>query len=289
MWAGRPTVSSRILEDDRRQHLRVEDDLLGVVAQVRDHRRAPDLGTRPGRRRHRHDRSHAGDVDAREPVLAVFEVPDRPGLSDHEGDGLGRVERAAAAERDHAVVLSCAVCRNARGDVRLDGVRLHVGEQPAVQAGVTAQAHGVRDHRLRREPGVGDEQRPLHAERTAVLGQFHDAPGAELDAGRVVPVAAQGGHRVLRFVVPGRRSLRGGVARHARWWLQAGNPGVVRVHEEDMFTRTTPGSPADTRRLSESSPEREDSHAARRLKVAATITGGGKLVRRAYGRYSCRT
>jgi len=52
-----------------------------------------------------------------------------------------------------------------------------------------------------------------------------------------------------------------------------------------MLTRTTPRFPADSTRLSESSPGREDSHAARRLKVAATITDCGTLIQRNCGRY----
>jgi len=47
-----------------------------------------------------------------------------------------------------------------------------------------------------------------------------------------------------------------------------------------MLTRTTPRFPADSTRLSESSPGREDSHAARRLQVIATITAGVRLVQR---------
>ena len=43
--------------------------------------------------------------------------------------------------------------------------------------------------------GIRDEQRPLHAERLAGVGQLGDAAGAEANARRVVPVAAKHRHR----------------------------------------------------------------------------------------------
>ena len=64
---------------------------------------------------------------------------------------------------------------------------------PRSQAPRRGELHRVRDHRQRPKPGVRDQQRSLHAERPAVLGQLDDAAGAEL-VGRVVPVAAQGRH-----------------------------------------------------------------------------------------------
>ena len=80
----------------------------------------------------------------------------------------------------------------------------------------------------------------------------------------------------------------GGGARRFELW-QAGNRGVARVREADMLTRTTPRFPADSTRLSESSPEPEDSHAARRLRAAVAVTDGSKPMRRNRRRYSCRT
>ena len=63
-----------------------------------------------------------------------------------------------------------------------------------------------------------------------------------------------------------------GRANRRPWQWQAGDRGVVPAREEDMRAGTTPRSPAETRRLSESSPEREDSHAARNLIRTAAIT-----------------
>ena len=94
---------------------------------------------------------HARDVHARVPVLAILEIPDRPRLPDHQRDRLAGVERAAAAERDDAVVRPpAAIRRDAVRDVGFDRVRLDVGEdsQPRPARGTTDRAC---DHRQRGE------------------------------------------------------------------------------------------------------------------------------------------
>jgi hypothetical protein len=51
------------------------DDLLAVIGEIGDDRRAADFGTGAGRRRHADRLGDARDVDARIPVFAVLEVP----------------------------------------------------------------------------------------------------------------------------------------------------------------------------------------------------------------------
>ena len=58
-----------------------------------------------------------------------------------------------------------------------------------VEAGLAQRHHGVGDHRQPGEARIGDQQRPLQADRLAGLGQLADAAGAEADRGRIVPVA----------------------------------------------------------------------------------------------------
>ena len=67
--------------------------------------------------------SDALGIGARPPVADVLEIPHRPGLSGHEGDELADVERRAAAEGDHAVMLARRGRPDAALDVRLDRVR----------------------------------------------------------------------------------------------------------------------------------------------------------------------
>ena len=106
MKGGMPTVSSGIGDDDRRQHLRVEDDLLGVRRLVGDDAGAADFRAGAGRGRHGDDRRDGVGIGARPPVADILEVPDRPRLPGHEGDQLADIERRAAAKGDDAVMLA---------------------------------------------------------------------------------------------------------------------------------------------------------------------------------------
>ena len=199
----------RVGDDRYRQHLRVEDDLLGMVSHIGDHRRAPDFGPGAGGGRHRDHRSDSPGVGPGPPVLPVFEVPQRAGLTRHQRHRLRRVEGAAAAESDHSVMSTVAPGPDAFGHVRLHRVRPHVGEDLAGEVGVAARLRRVRDHRHRREPRIGDQQWTFDSELAARLREFPDASGTEADRGWVVPVAVQGvridrvGHR--RGLGPWRR------------------------------------------------------------------------------------
>ena len=86
-------------------------------------------------------------IDTRVPVLAVLEIPDRARLADHQRDRLAGVERAAAAEGDDAVMRPAPKRIDARRDVGLDRIRLHVREHFAGRPDVAARLHRVRDHR----------------------------------------------------------------------------------------------------------------------------------------------
>ena len=124
-------------------------------------------------------------------VAAVLEVPQRPRLAGHEGDRLGGVEAAAAAERDHAVVRARAHRRDPVLDVATGRVRPDRGEQAAGLPGAARDLEHPAPERVLGEPGIGDQQRPADAERPAGVGQLDDPAGAEAHPGRVAPVAAQ--------------------------------------------------------------------------------------------------
>ena len=130
------------------QHRRVEHDALGVGLLVGDHRGAADLRAGAGRGR---DRDHRRDARGRgaPPVVApVLEVPDRPRLAGHEGDRLGGIEAAAAAERDHAVVVAGAKCLDAASTCAAVGLA-DVGEQIDGKVGGTRDLqHAVADRVL---------------------------------------------------------------------------------------------------------------------------------------------
>ena len=119
----------RIADDDARHHLGVKDHLLRLRRFLRDHAGAADFRAGPGRGRHGDDRRDLVGIGARPPIADILEIPERPGLSGRKGDDLARVEARAAAEGDDAVMLSGAEGGDAGFDIRLDRVRLNVGEQ----------------------------------------------------------------------------------------------------------------------------------------------------------------
>ena len=185
----------RIGDHQRRLHLRMEDDLLGVIAQVGDDRGAPDFRAGARRRRHADGRRDAGDVHARVPVLAILEIPDRTRLPDHQRDRLAGVERAAAAERDDAVVRAAPVGRDAVRDVRFDRIRLHV-------------ARTLRTPR----PALATAQ----STALAIIGSAA-RPGSVTSSGRV-DAAASCTHRAARRCVPRRSGSRSDSSScRARW------------------------------------------------------------------------
>ena len=61
------------------------------------------------------------DVVRGESAIAdIFEVPDGPGLTDHEGDRLAGIQPAAAAKGDHAVVAALLEAGDPVGDGNRD-------------------------------------------------------------------------------------------------------------------------------------------------------------------------
>ncbi len=115
-----------------------------------------------------------------------------PGLAGHEGDRLGGIEAAAAAERDHAVVAARPQRLDAALDVGAGRVRPDLCEQAAGEPGVGRDSEHAVTEGVLGKSGVGDQQRARHAERPAGLRQLHDPPRPEPDPGRIAPVAAQG-------------------------------------------------------------------------------------------------
>ena len=144
----------------RRQHLRVEDDLLELRLLVGDHRGAADFGARCPAVVGTATTGAMPATLTRVPVVAMSSKSQSGRVwPDHQRDGLADVERAAAAEGDHAVVPAGLVGRDAVLDVLPDRVALDVGEHRAPQAVRTAGRRALADHRQARQPGIGDEQR----------------------------------------------------------------------------------------------------------------------------------
>ena len=124
-----------------------------------DDPRSADFGAGPGRGWDGDDRGDAGGVGARPPVSDVLEVPQRPGLSDHERDDLTDVERGPAAEGHHPVMTASAIGGDAGFDIAIDRVGLHVAEDRGRSPGGLEIGEHFRQHRHVADAGIGNEQR----------------------------------------------------------------------------------------------------------------------------------
>jgi len=142
----------------------VKNDFLDVIGRIRDHRSAPYFRARARSGRHRQHRRHARDIDPHEPVVAILEIKQGTRLAHHQANGLTYIQRAAAAERNHAVVAAGLVGRNTKHDVVADRVGLNARIGDAGHTGVGTQFDDIADHRQLRQSRVGDQQGTRHAE-----------------------------------------------------------------------------------------------------------------------------
>ena len=94
-----------VADHHARHHLGVKDHLLGLRRFLRDNAGAADFRAGPCRGRHGDDRCDPVRIGAGPPIADILEIPERPGLSGHEGNDLSRIETGAAAEGDDAVMI----------------------------------------------------------------------------------------------------------------------------------------------------------------------------------------
>ena len=96
--------------------------------------------------------------------------------------GLGDVERRAAAQADHRI----GVVRLVRGGALLhlaaDGIAPDLGEDGDVEA--RQRRDEIGEQRQRRDPAVGDDERPRDAFGLEVVRDQLAGAGSEVDGGR---------------------------------------------------------------------------------------------------------
>ena len=165
----------RIRDHERRQHPRMKDDLLGVIAHVGDDGRAarPRSRSRPSsaRRRRapcrRRSRACTSPRDPRNPRSAASARPSARSPCQRRARCRRRMRsRRRAAARDTP---------RRRRDVRLDRVRLHVGEHLARRA----------------------RRRGTTPPRCAIIGSAA-RPGSVTSSGRCMPSVAAGVGQLAR-------------------------------------------------------------------------------------------
>jgi len=127
------------------------------------------------------------------PIADILEIPHRPRLAGHEGNGLRGVKGRTAAKGDDPVMAAGAIDLEAVLDIFADWVALNVGKEPGRNAGSLVAGDGVLDHGQTGQSRVGHQQRALHPQGLAMIGQFLDPAAAEFNRGGIVPIAFQGG------------------------------------------------------------------------------------------------
>jgi len=107
-----------------------------------------------------------------------------------DADAFGGVHRAAAPDRDKAVTALRAIFRGACIDKVDAGVRLDAVEHDWLAVGAAQSFQGGVKQACRFHAGVGDEQRPAHAEQDGLVAKLAD--GAKtLDKARWTLISAK--------------------------------------------------------------------------------------------------
>ena len=156
--------------------------------EAREHAGAADFRTGAGGGWYRDDRRNACCVSAGPPVADILEIPDRPLLARHEGDGFSEVEAGTAAKGDDAVMSAVTKRLDAGIEVLLVRVRIDIGEDCAAETGSLENIERVLRNRHGGQATIGNEERFRDADGFAGISQFPDAACAEFDGSRIGPV-----------------------------------------------------------------------------------------------------
>ena len=92
------------------------------------------------------------------PGLFVLVVEQVAGMMNHQRDGLGDVNRGAAAYRDDGIGVMSAVGVDARRHLRFHRIAPNAGEHGSVNTAITQNFHRARDRPQRRQALVGHDQ-----------------------------------------------------------------------------------------------------------------------------------
>jgi hypothetical protein len=186
----------------------VADAALHVLVEDVEHADGGALAAGAGRGRHREQR---GERLLRRAALAhrgVHVVEDVAGVGAEQVDGLGGVDRGAAADRDERVPRT-ALARELHGLHQAGVGRLHV--RPVEQHRVDPRGPDLLGDPLRvagrRDPRVGDHEHPTDVVRREVVADLVRRAGAELQQRGTVGEHGLG--RGLDHALQSRRAVVG--------------------------------------------------------------------------------
>ena len=154
----------------------LEEDGFAAGAFDGDDAAAADFGAGASGGRNANAGSEAAPIVG---VFKVFEFEIR--TLDEEANGLANIERAAAAESDHAVAVIVSVSTGAIDDVGLDGVRMDFGIEGPPLPFRAEWGEGFVEEVKRfswEQAGVRDDKRFAHADSRQARWDFGECAGA---------------------------------------------------------------------------------------------------------------
>ena len=158
-------------DGDGRQQVDVEHHHLDVTLRVGDHGDLRHLAARAGGR---------GDCDERrarvQHLVIALVLAQRLGVRGEDRDGLGGIDRAAAAQGHEQVGVEGPVACQTGADVVVGRVGLDVGEDVAGDTRVGQEATDLAGQPALGEEPVGDEQRPVRTEAARLNRQLGQGP-----------------------------------------------------------------------------------------------------------------
>ena len=190
--AGSPVVSSGVHHHDFRHHSGMKDYDLALLGFVGDDRGPAEFRAGSGSCGNG-DHGHKAGGDRALPVVAdILQVPYRDGLARHQGDGLGCIKRAAAANRNNEIMSSGPESLDPFADICPGRVRLDAVKQNWFKA-ASAQRFERALHRIEiLQSGVGHDQRTARAQFPGDGSELRNPAIAETHRGGKAPVAGYG-------------------------------------------------------------------------------------------------
>ncbi len=181
MDGGQVERQLRVGEHRLGQQQRREDDLLDVRHVVADDGRASDFRSGSGGRRQR-DEPGDGRGDRAHLRMVPRILEDVAVVVRHQRDGLGHVQRGAAADADDRIRAMRLVRGRAGHHLAAHRVAEDLREHADGETGQVGDQRG--EQRQRGDAAIGDQQRARDALRLQVVGDELARAGAEMDGGR---------------------------------------------------------------------------------------------------------
>ena len=173
------------------EHPRVKDDLLLVAFGVGYDARAAHFRPCPGGCRNSDNRRNGLGIRPCPPVADILEIPERAGLSRHEGHGFREVQTRTAAKGNHPVKAARVIDRDTGFHVCIVGVGVDIGKESGPKPRLLHQRECPARDLVPGQSLVRDQERFRNASGLACRANLRDAASAETNGVGVAPIGGQ--------------------------------------------------------------------------------------------------